>query len=331
MSDLLSKRHFSRRETLAAPLFAQLVLNGCSRNRTPAPERLVSVVRARDYAADLTGLVRRLLDAHKVAVRGKRVLLKPNLVEFSAGAPINTHPVFVAAVLEAFQAAGAAEVVIAEGPGHRRITMELADGAGFFGAIPGFEKRFVDLNIDEVSFRRSVKPSSTLTGLYLPRTALACDLLVSLPKMKTHHWVGATLAMKNLFGLVPGSVYGWPKNVLHWAGIDESIVDLHQLFPNQFCLVDGIEGMQGNGPILGTAKHAGVVVAGTHPASVDATCCQIMGIDPSRIKYLDLVSRRTDWSLGDIRQIGELAQSVYTPFDLPPGFEGWRLPGGVRV
>ena len=48
-----------------------------------------------------------------------------------------------------------------------------------------------------------------------------------MPKMKTHHWVGATLSMKNLFGVVPGGIYGWPKNVLHWSGLEESIADLH--------------------------------------------------------------------------------------------------------
>jgi hypothetical protein len=56
-----------------------------------------------------------------------------------------------------------------------------------------------------------------------------------------------------------------------------------------------------------------------------------MGIDPAGIKYLDLVSRKTGWSLNDVRQIGELAQSVYTPFDLPPGFERLRLGNGVVV
>jgi uncharacterized protein (DUF362 family) len=300
-----------------------VALTACSRK--PRPEHWVSVIRARDYSVDLVGIVREILAEHKVAVRGKRVLLKPNLVEFSPGAPINTNPVFVAAAYQAFQAAGAAEVWIAEGPGHRRITMELAEAAGLFSAIHDFEKCFVDLNLDEVLLRRIAQPSSNLSGLYLPCTALACDLLVSLPKMKTHHWVGATLAMKNLFGLIPGGVYGWPKNILHWAGIDESIADLHQLFPRQFSIVDGIEAMQGNGPILGVSKHAGVVVAGSHPPSVDATCCQIMGIDPARIKYLDLVSRKTGWRLRDVRQVGELTRSVHTPFDLPPGFERLRL------
>jgi hypothetical protein len=106
---------------------------------------------------------------------------------------------------------------------------------------------------------------SRIKKLYLPNSALRTDLLVSMAKMKTHHWVGATLSMKNLFGVVPGGIYGWPKNVLHWAGIEESIADLHAAFPRQFAIVDGIVGMEGNGPIQGSPKHAGVLVAGKDP------------------------------------------------------------------
>jgi uncharacterized protein (DUF362 family) len=306
-------------------------LAACSRPGDPGPEHQVSIVRASDYSSDLFGVIRRILVEHKVPVKGRSVLLKPNLVEFTSGAPVNTHAIFVAAVYEAFLALGAARVTIAEGPGHRRITMDLADGAGYFGAIRDFEKHFVDLNLDDVSRAELYQPFSTLREIYLPTTVLGSDLLVSLPKMKTHHWVGATLAMKNLFGLVPGGVYGWPKNVLHWAGIDECIADLHQLFPRQFSIVDGIEGMQGNGPILGVSKHAGVVVAGAHPPSVDATCCRIMGIDPSRIQYLQLIGKRTGWRAEAIRQIGETPQSAYSRFDLPPGFESLRLKTGGRT
>jgi uncharacterized protein (DUF362 family) len=109
-------------------------------------------------------------------------------------------------------------VRIAEGPGLRRNTLDLADAAGYFQTIPGFDRIFTDLNVDQTSFVRLKRPNSRLEPLYLPRTALGADLLVSLPKMKTHHWAAATLGMKNLFGLVPGRIYGWPKNVLHWAG-----------------------------------------------------------------------------------------------------------------
>ena len=69
-------------------------------------------------------------------VRGKRVVLKPNLVEFDEHTVINTHPMLVHAALEGFRAAGAADVRIAEGPGHRRVTLDLADAAGYFSTIP---------------------------------------------------------------------------------------------------------------------------------------------------------------------------------------------------
>src|SRR5437764_803970 len=256
----------------------------------------VSVLRAPSYSVDLAALVQRILIEHHLSVAGKRVLLKPNLVEFSSHAPINTHPIFVAAVRDAFCALGAREVRIAEGPGHRRMTLDMASEAGYFANIQKFEKIFTDLNLDEVTEVRLNQPFSTLSKIYLPHTALGCDLLVSLAKMKTHHWTGATLSMKNLFGVVPGSVYGWPKNLLHWAGIDECIADLHYLFPRQFCLVDGIEAMEGNGPILGTAKAVGIVAGGAHPPSVDATCCWIMAIDPGKIGYLNLIKHRSGWN-----------------------------------
>lgn len=297
---------------------------GCRRAiRSPKPR--VSIVQAKSYSVDLELLIRNLLIEHRVSAAGKNVLLKPNLVEFSANAPINTHPAFVAAAAAAFRSLGASSVRIAEGPGHRRTTLDLASAAGYFSVIRNFENIFTDLNLDDVSRVVLRNPFSALSELYLPHTALGCDLLVSLAKMKTHHWTGATLAMKNLFGLVPGAIYGWPKNVLHWAGINECIADLYYLAPRQFCLIDGIEGMEGNGPILGTRINSGVVIAGAHPPSVDATCCRIMQIDPEKIGYLRLVGHRSGWTLDLIQQIGESINSVTTRFALLPELEHFRL------
>jgi uncharacterized protein (DUF362 family) len=159
----------------------------------------------------------------------------------------------------------------------------------------------------------------------LPKTVLGCDLLVSMPKMKTHHWVGVTLAMKNFFGLVPGSVYGWPKNILHWAGINECIVDLHATFPRAFSIVDGIEGMEGNGPIQGTPKFAGVIAGGRDLVAVDATCCRIMNVNPEKIRYLDLAAGVGQTVEANVRQIGEAIESVQTSFELLPVFHPIRL------
>lgn len=291
-----------------------LGLAGCRRT-APRPRSLVHVARAAAYSQDLYGAMRRLLAEHQLNVRGRRVVLKPNLVEFEPGSVINTHPMLVHAALEAFRELGAS-VALAEGPGHRRGTLELAEAAGYFETIPGFEDLFTDLNLDEVSRVRLPHPVSRLDSLYLPHTVLASDLLVSMPKMKTHHWVGATLSMKNLFGIVPGGVYGWPKNVLHWAGIHQAIADLHSLFPRHFAIVDGIVGMDGNGPIQGRPKPAGVIVTGHDPVAVDATCCRIMQIEPSRIDYLTLAGGLEGIAEKNIQQIGEKPDSVATRFEL---------------
>jgi uncharacterized protein (DUF362 family) len=315
----------TRRELIAGA--GALALAGCT-NRKASPPRpqMVSIVRAPAYDHSLYDTVRRMLANHRLDVRGRSVVLKPNLVEFEPGSSINTNPMLVHAAYEAFRAMGAASVRIAEGPGHRRNTLDLADAAGYFRTIPGFEDVFTDLNVDDVSQVHLSRQVSSLGKLYLPNTVLGADLLVSMPKMKTHHWVGATLAMKNLFGVVPGGIYGWPKNVLHWAGINECIVDLHSVFPRQFALVDGIVGMEGNGPIQGTPKAAGLLVAGSDPAAVDATCCRIMRIDPSKVGYLGLAAAGgAQIAEAGIRQTGERIASVATPFALIPAFRNYRI------
>jgi uncharacterized protein (DUF362 family) len=316
--------HRTRREFLLAYAGAA-ALTGCGGVRPMDPSQ-VSIVRAPEYDGSIYQTVRDILAEHRLEVRGRNVVLKPNLVEFEPQSSINTSPLLVHAVYEGFRTLGAATVRIAEGPGHRRNTLDLAEAAGYFGIVPRFEDLFVDLNLDDVKPVRPVHQLSGLREWYLPQTALGADLLVSLPKMKTHHWVGVTLSAKNLFGVVPGGVYGWPKNPLHWAGIEESIADLHRLFPRQFAIVDGIVGMEGNGPIQGTPKRVGVLVAGRDPLAVDATCCRIMAVDPLKVRYLLLsAGGPSQIAEGNIRQIGESIASVAAPFDLIPEWRRIRL------
>jgi uncharacterized protein (DUF362 family) len=134
---------------------------------------------------DIYDTVYRIIAQHNLNIPGKRIVLKPNLVEFDPVTAINTHPMVVHAAFEAFRKLGAAEVRIAEGPGHRRATLDLADAAGYFDTVPHFEDSFTDLNLDSVAKRVIPQPVSQLKSLYLPHTVLDCDLLVSPPKMKT--------------------------------------------------------------------------------------------------------------------------------------------------
>lgn len=283
--------------------------------------RAVAILRADSYRADLVDRLMRGAAACRLEARGKRVLLKPNLVEFAAGSVIHTQVEMLAAAVELFERLGAADVRIGEGPGHRRDAFYLAEEAGY-RMIPRFEKRFVDLNRDDVA---AVGPFAGAERIYLPGTALGADLIVSVARMKTHHWAGATLAMKNLFGVVPGELYGWPKNHLHHLGIASSVAELGRIFSNSFAIVDGVVGMEGNGPIQGRAKPAGVLVMGRDLAAVDATACRIMGIDPEKIEYLQLAAKRGEVREARIEQRGESIADVRTDFDLIPEFQYVRL------
>ena len=111
----------------------------------------VAVVKAASYSEDLVSKILEGVRACKLDVRGLRVLLKPNLVEFDPNTCINTEVSVVAAAYEVFKTLGAAEVTIGEGPGHRRDTYAIAEMAHYRKEIPQFDARFIDLNRDDVS------------------------------------------------------------------------------------------------------------------------------------------------------------------------------------
>lgn len=251
-------------------------------------------------------------------VKGKRILLKPNLVETKQNAPhINTHPLVVRAVAEAFLHLGAAAVMVGEGPGHRRDTLQILEEAGLADVLYEDRIPFINLN-DRTGFSQpNAGQQTSLPTLIFPDIFQEIDWIVSIAKLKTHHWAGVTLSMKNLFGVLPGLYYGWPKNVLHHAGIHESIVDISATLRPHFAIVDGIIGMEGDGPIMGTPKSAGVIVMGRNLPAVDATSARLMGINPHKIPYL---KRSSNW-LGPIHerhihQRGEAIVDLQQNFDL---------------
>jgi len=286
------------------------------------PASWVAIVRADSYQMDLGTLIFNALREFDLRLRDKRVVLKPNFVEPDLDGVINTHPAVIAAARESFLRLGAASVQVAEGPGHERDTEAIVETLrlrDFLGPLPGV---FVDLNLDEVRRVPLQTRASRLRELYLPRTVLEADFLVSLPKLKTHHWVGATLSLKNMFGIVPGCCYGWPKNILHWAGITGSILDINSTVRPDFAIVDGIVGMEGNGPIQGTAKASGVLILGEDPVAVDSTAARVMGLEPERIDYLAKAGTLLGHLRPDkIRQLGESVRSVRTPFAVLPAFQ----------
>src|SRR5690606_23089346 len=202
-----------------------------------------------------------------------------NMVEYEPGTAINTNPLVVVGAAVAFRRAGAEQVTIGEGPGHRRDTEYLVTRTGLYDLIREERLRFVDLNEDDVSDVSLRSRFTRLDRLALPVSLLESDFIVSMPKLKTHHWAGITCGMKNFFGALPGAVYGWPKNILHQRGIDESILDLNATIRPHMSIVDGVTAMEGDGPIMGKARHTGLIAMTTDVVAGDATCCRAIGLD----------------------------------------------------
>ena len=279
----------------------------------------VFIGKADNYRANLVRVIMDGLDTLGIGrgdVRGKRILLKPNLVETALGHQhINTHPALVVAAAEVFRRLDAAEVFVAEGQGHRRDSMLVLDESGMGAAMNEAKLSFVDLNHDDVEAIDNRGRWTTMPTLHLPKTVLAADWIVSLPKMKTHHWAGVTCSMKNFFGVMPGVVYGWPKNVLHHHGIDQCILDINATVSPTLAIVDGIVGMEGDGPIMGTAKAVGCVLMSRNLPALDATATRIMGLNPYGVRYLTYASGRLGpihpWN---IAQRGEPIEAVKTRF-----------------
>ncbi len=291
----------NRREFIKVSAVASLssLVGGCRPSvrwdrdayRKPATSR-VAILEAKSYQASLEEIIRRGIHLFKLDLKGKRIVLKPNLVEFDPNGVINTHPAVIEAAIGSFRSLGAREVVIAEGPGHRRDSEYLLTASGIYDVINEHRVRYVDLNTDDVRRTKLRSSFTNLRELYLPETLFNADLLVSMPKLKTHHWAGVTLSLKNMFGVVPGSVYGWPKNALHWAGIHGSILDINSSLPiPQFAIVDGVVGMEGNGPLQGQAKQSGVLILGDDLVAVDAIAARLMTIEPRKIEYLEIADR----------------------------------------
>jgi uncharacterized protein (DUF362 family) len=286
------------------------------------PPSKVVIRRAANYERDLSLLIQEGLSVFNPQVKDKTVLLKPNMVGLDPLGVINTHPAVIAAARECFLRLGAVQVLIGDGPAMDRDTEAIVESVRLRDYAGPLARSFVDLNVDDVQRVVLKTHASRLKELYLPKTALGVDFLVSMPKLKTHHWAGVTLSLKNMFGIVPGSCYGWPKNVLHWAGIDRAILDINAAARPDFAIVDGIVGMEGNGPIQGTPKDSGILIFGNDPVAVDATCCRVMGLVPERVKYLSGAGTLLGHLKVDkIQQLGESIASVRTCFAVLPAFQ----------
>jgi uncharacterized protein (DUF362 family) len=251
---------------------------------------------------------------------GRTVLIKPNLAAPKPSTTgVTTDPQVVRALVDLALAAGAAAVTIIENG-----TKFSACGYDFFSSYDP-RVRLVDLSNQPGSLV-AVPNGLAYKHLYLPKIALEPGVvLISAAKLKTHVNAHVTLSMKNLFGVPPTGPYRvvglLPRQDLHYRGVDESTVDLNLARPINFAVIDGVWGLEGDGPLTGTPVAMNLVIAGLNPVAVDRVGLEVMGIAQSSVPHLVYASKM---GLGPstssaINVVGDpFTPHPFTPAQTPP-------------
>ncbi len=249
-------------------------------------QSLVSIRRCDDYASELLkpAIERALADLGGLSAfvkSGDRILLKPNLLMGSAASKaVVTHPAFVEAVAETVVDCGG-RPFIGESPavGHLVRTLNKS----------GYGDFMQRLGIEAVPFRTAGSFDYPEDRLYrridLAREAFEFDAVINLAKLKTHGQMYMTLAVKNLFG----TVIGTDKASWHLrAGRDfrsfaTALAQIYEKVDPAVSLVDGVLGMEGDGPSNGAPRRIGLIGASTDAIALDATVCRLVGLNPERL------------------------------------------------
>jgi len=280
----------------------------------------VALLRCQSYEEKLLDEV--IARAARIAgfpdVRGKTLLLKPNILNASPAAKaVTTNPAFLGAVIRFAKSEGAARVLVSDSPGWQPGALA-AKASGIYDAVQRNSATWVDFR--EVA-ARAVSHGKKLKNIPLTSLLGEVDLVINLPKLKNHQLMTYTGAMKNLFGLLPGTA----KSAMHLqypSVIDfgEMLVDIAMSVPC-FSFMDGIIAMQGEGPGSGTPFQLGIVLAAGNPAALDWVAVQCVGYDPRRIPYLVDGMQRTFGA----ESFAEPASAPLAPGEIShEGFE--RLP-----
>ncbi|MFW5746583.1 MAG: DUF362 domain-containing protein [Nanoarchaeota archaeon] len=215
------------------------------------------------------------------AFENKNVLLKPNLLrpEHPEKA-VTTHPEVVRAMIKIVRAHGG-RVSVGDSPAVST-AQNVAKKCGILQVCQEHDVPFVDL-----------KTPSTRNGFHVAKELERFDLIVNLPKIKTHILTGMTCAAKNLYGCMPGKFKG-AGHLMHPSdlGFAELVVRFAQHINPVLTVVDGIVGMEGNGPGNGTPRDVGVIVASTDAFAADEIVRRIIDLDVKEISTSIIVRKR---------------------------------------
>ncbi len=262
-------------------------------NKSSTTPATVSIARIGAYEEDaVLDAMRRCLKPlggiESFVRQGQNVLLKPNLIgAFPAERACTTHPSVVrAAALLCLQAG--AKVSIGDSPGIGSMEGAMAR-CGVAGALR-------DLDIAHADFHQEAEfeNSANVVGrkLMLAKAVADADVIITLPKLKTHSQMVFTGALKNQFGLVLGAKkahYHYRLKSREWLA--QLIIDINRTAKPALAIMDGIVAMEGMGPAGGEPRALGAILAGADLSAVDAIACKLINLDPATVPLLQAAAQ----------------------------------------
>lgn len=297
----------------------------------------VSVVKCDRYDQSLVDrAVRESLDLlggiERFVQPGHRVLLKVNALTMKPPeAAVTTHPCVIKAVVAEVKRAGGVPVIGDSSGGMiagQAPTRQVFEVTGIARAAAESGAELVNFDVAGVV---AVKIRGQRELLYIARPVLNADVVISLPKLKTHSAAVFTGAVKNMFGCVPGH----KKSEYHKAApklkdFSRLLVDIYEITAPALAIMDAIVGMEGNGPSAGNPRHLGLLLASEDPVALDATACSIIGLEPSRV-YTTSIAHKRGIGTGTPDRIEILGQPLkdvlVRNFDLPSNVLLETMPG----
>ncbi len=256
----------------------------------------------------------------------ERILVKPNLLlAADPSRAVTTHPSVVSAVSRQVRAAGGS-ICIADSPGsgyafNRKTLLRLYRVCGMKDAADGSD---AELSWDTTYQSRAFSQGGLIKRFEVISPFVNCAGMINLCKLKTHTLTAMTGAVKNIFGIIPGRLktgyHSKLRDKLDFCGM---LLDLAELAAPRLSIMDGILGMEGNGPGGGTPKRVGWLLASESPLALDVTSGWVMGLDPGDNPLLKEAKRRGLFPFHpeDVRLEGADWEEIRIPdFKLPVGF-----------
>jgi uncharacterized protein (DUF362 family)/Pyruvate/2-oxoacid:ferredoxin oxidoreductase delta subunit len=260
--------------------------------------------------------VDRVFETFPLDLQGKSVLIKPNVLRSSEkNEGIVTHPEVLHAVVEKVETMQPSSIIVGDNPGlfSYGANEESFRKTGLMEAAKGYYQN-IGNNSQQVDFNPDFMHTVSLS-----RAVLDADIVISLPKFKTHGLTVLTGAIKNSYGFLPGA----QKARLHKAAgsperFHEMIVDVFRLRVPDLFIVDAVVGMEGNGPTSPDLRNIGLVLASDNGVALDGVIAVLMGCEPGRLRFLRKAKDvgLGDYDLNSIEVIGEL--KPLEDFRLPP-------------